>query len=74
MVKWLLIAVVRGYRFFLSPWIGNSCRFHPTCSEYCLECLQQFSAAQALWLTLKRLLRCHPWSAGGVDPIPKIFR
>ncbi|RLA09647.1 MAG: membrane protein insertion efficiency factor YidD [Gammaproteobacteria bacterium] len=67
----MLTVLVVGYRYFLSPWFGNNCRFTPTCSDYCLQCLQRFSATQAMWFTLKRISRCHPWSTGGLDPIPK---
>ncbi|MEL0082636.1 MAG: membrane protein insertion efficiency factor YidD [Gammaproteobacteria bacterium] len=74
MIRYLLIKIVQAYRFFLSPWLGNHCRFHPTCSDYCLQCLRHFSPWTALWLTLKRVGRCHPWSAGGVDPIPNETR
>ncbi|MBV1961682.1 MAG: membrane protein insertion efficiency factor YidD [Immundisolibacteraceae bacterium] len=70
-VKSFLITAVKGYRYFLSPWLASSCRFYPTCSEYSLQCLQRFSVLKAISLTIKRLLRCHPWSAGGSDPIPE---
>jgi uncharacterized protein len=66
----LLIAVVRGYRFFLSPWLGSACRFEPTCSAYSLVALQQHGAAGGSYLTLRRLARCHPWCDGGIDPVP----
>ena len=66
----LLIALVRGYRFFLSPWLGSSCRFEPTCSAYALQALQQHGAAAGSYLTLRRLARCHPWCEGGHDPVP----
>jgi uncharacterized protein len=66
----VLIALVRGYRFALSPWLGSSCRFEPTCSAYALQALQVHGAAAGSCLTAARLLRCHPWCAGGVDPVP----
>jgi uncharacterized protein len=65
-----LIALVRFYRFFLSPWLGSSCRFEPTCSAYALQALQRHGAATGGALTLHRLARCHPWCAGGHDPVP----
>ncbi len=65
-----LIALVRGYRFFLSPWLGSSCRFEPTCSAYALEALERHGAAAGTALMLARLARCHPWCAGGHDPVP----
>jgi putative membrane protein insertion efficiency factor len=66
----LLIALVKGYRYLLSPWWGSQCRFTPTCSEYALESLQRYGAARGTWLAARRLLRCHPWQAGGFDPVP----
>jgi len=65
-----LLGVVRGYRFFLSPWLGSACRFEPTCSVYALEALDRHGAAAGLALTLGRIGRCHPWCAGGLDPVP----
>jgi putative membrane protein insertion efficiency factor len=66
----ILVALVRGYRFFLSPWLGSQCRFEPTCSAYALEALQTHGAAGGSYLATRRLLRCHPWCAGGHDPVP----
>lgn len=66
-----LIGIVKGYRLFLSPWLGSACRFEPTCSRYALEALEVHGAAKGSYLTLHRLGRCHPWCAGGVDPVPK---
>lgn len=66
----LLIALVRGYRLLLSPWLGSSCRFEPTCSAYALQALQQHGAGAGSYLTVARLVRCHPWCAGGHDPVP----
>ncbi len=65
-----LIALVRGYRFFLSPWLGSSCRFEPTCSAYALQALERHGAMTGSALTITRLARCHPWCAGGHDPVP----
>jgi len=66
----ILVTLVRGYRFFLSPWLGSRCRFEPTCSAYALEALQVHGAAGGSYLATRRLLRCHPWCAGGHDPVP----
>ena len=66
----VLIGAVRGYRFFLSPWLGSACRFEPTCSAYALEALDRHGAAAGLTLTLGRIGRCHPWHEGGFDPVP----
>ena len=65
-----LIALVRGYRLLLSPWLGSQCRFEPTCSAYALAALQAHGAAGGSYLAARRLLRCHPWCAGGHDPVP----
>lgn len=66
----LLMAVVRGYRLMLSPWLGNACRFEPTCSRYSLQALEQHGALAGSYLTVHRILRCQPWCDGGHDPVP----
>jgi len=73
-MKWLLLALLRAYRYFLSPWLGNSCRFWPTCSAYSLEAIQIHGAARGSWMMLARLVRCHPYGRGGVDPVAAKFR
>ena len=70
MIKTGLILLVKGYRLFLSPWLGSACRFEPTCSAYSLQALQTHGAAAGSYLTLARLARCHPWCVGGSDPVP----
>jgi uncharacterized protein len=70
MMRALLIGVVKGYRLILSPWLGSACRFEPTCSAYSLEALERYGAAAGSYLTLRRLVRCHPWCDGGHDPVP----
>ena len=65
-----LMGLVRGYRFFLKPWLGNACRFEPTCSAYALEALQRHGALRGSALAGWRILRCHPWCDGGCDPVP----
>lgn len=69
-MKALLIALVRGYRLLLSPWWGRQCRFTPTCSEFALEALERHGAGNGTWLAMRRVSRCHPWHAGGYDPVP----
>ncbi|MEJ7930289.1 membrane protein insertion efficiency factor YidD [Ramlibacter sp. AN1015] len=66
----LLIGLVRGYRLLLSPWLGSSCRFTPSCSAYSLEALERHGALAGSYLTAARLVRCHPWCAGGHDDVP----
>ncbi|WP_338414829.1 membrane protein insertion efficiency factor YidD [uncultured Sphaerotilus sp.] len=65
-----LIGVVRAYRLVLSPWLGSSCRFEPTCSAYALVALDRHGALRGGALTVGRIARCHPWCAGGHDPVP----
>ena len=65
-----LIGLVKAYRLLLSPWLGSSCRFEPTCSAYALQALQIHGAAKGGYLTLARLGRCHPWCSGGLDAVP----
>ncbi|MDH4392928.1 MAG: membrane protein insertion efficiency factor YidD [Aquabacterium sp.] len=65
-----LIGLVRGYRLFLKAWLGNVCRFEPSCSSYALDALQQHGAAAGSYLVARRILRCHPWCDGGCDPVP----
>ncbi|QFT64594.1 hypothetical protein SAMN05421853_10198 [Roseivivax halotolerans] len=61
---------VHGYRLFLSPWLGRSCRFDPTCSTYALEALETHGAVKGGWLALRRIVRCHPWGGSGIDNVP----
>jgi putative membrane protein insertion efficiency factor len=70
MIQKLLIWVVKAYRLLLSPWLGASCRFEPTCSAYALQALTQHGAWHGGFLGARRVLRCHPWCAGGLDPVP----
>lgn len=65
-----LIALVKGYRLLLSPALGSACRFTPTCSVYALQALEQHGAAAGTYLAAARIARCHPWCAGGHDPVP----
>ena len=67
----LLSGLVHGYRLLLKPWVGNACRFEPSCSAYALQALEQHGALKGSALTGWRLLRCHPWCAGGHDPVPE---
>ncbi len=69
----LLLLLIRAYRMVLSPWLGNHCRFYPTCSQYTHEAVSRHGALAGSWLGLRRLLRCHPWHAGGVDPVPEEY-
>lgn len=69
-MKWLLIGLVRGYQLLISPLLGQTCRYYPSCSAYAVQALQVHGAVKGTWLAVRRLLRCHPWSPGGVDHVP----
>jgi putative membrane protein insertion efficiency factor len=69
----VLIAIIKFYKYFISPLLGNRCRFYPSCSSYSLEALQLHGAIIGSYLTLKRLLKCHPFHEGGIDPVPEKF-
>ena len=69
-MKAVLLALIKGYRFLLSPWWGRQCRFTPTCSEFAEEAVERHGALQGAWLAMRRVSRCHPWHAGGYDPVP----
>ena len=70
----VLIGLVSGYRLFFKAWLGSACRFEPSCSAYALQALQQHGAARGGWLMAARLMRCHPYCAGGCDPVPPTFK
>ena len=67
---YLLSLPVRAYRVVLSPWIGNGCRYQPTCSAYALDALNRYGAAKGGYLMVHRICRCHPWGGHGYDPVP----
>jgi hypothetical protein len=66
-----LLGLVKGYRLLLSPWLGSGCRFEPSCSVYAIHALERHGALGGSVLTVKRLVRCHPWCEGGYDPVPE---
>ena len=65
-----LVLLVRGYQKLISPLIGPHCRFAPTCSQYAIEALAQHGVVRGLGLAVRRILRCHPFAEGGLDPVP----
>jgi uncharacterized protein len=69
-MKYVLIGLLKAYRFAISPLYGQVCRYHPTCSAYALEAVQTHGAMRGTWLAMRRVARCHPWAAGGLDPVP----
>ena len=68
---YVLIKLIKIYQFLISPLLGNSCRYLPTCSEYCIESLKTHGFFKGLFYSLKRILSCHPWGNGGFDPVKK---
>lgn len=70
MVGKFLVLMVRGYQVGISPFLPPACRYQPTCSAYAIEAVEKHGAARGSWLTIRRLLRCHPWGGSGYDPVP----
>ena len=66
----ILTLLIRGYRYLISPMLGNNCRFYPSCSEYAMEAIEKHGALRGTGLSGARLLKCHPWHPGGHDPVP----
>jgi putative membrane protein insertion efficiency factor len=69
-MKRLLLGLINAYRYLLSPLLGPSCRFYPTCSAYAAEAIDTHGAFRGSCLALRRILKCHPWHPGGLDPVP----
>jgi putative membrane protein insertion efficiency factor len=69
-MKALLIGALRIYQYLFRPLLGANCRFYPSCSDYALEALTRHGALRGAWLAIRRVGRCHPWHAGGYDPVP----
>ncbi|PKO84629.1 MAG: membrane protein insertion efficiency factor YidD [Betaproteobacteria bacterium HGW-Betaproteobacteria-11] len=65
-----VLFLIRCYQWAISPWLGNRCRFYPSCSEYAATALCAHGLVRGLWLALRRVGRCHPWQPGGYDPVP----
>ena len=70
----LIQSLIRLYQVAISPVLGNNCRFHPTCSQYASEALQQHGTMRGSRMALRRICRCHPWNPGGYDPVPPPIR
>ena len=68
----VVIALLRGYQFAISPMFGPTCRFYPSCSSYAIQSVQRHGTLRGGWLAVRRLARCHPWNPGGVDHVPPV--
>ena len=64
------ILLIKLYQWIISPWLGSKCRYTPTCSHYGIQALKKYGPVKGLWLTAKRIARCHPWGGHGYDPVP----
>jgi uncharacterized protein len=72
-MRQLLIGLIKSYKYLISPVLGNNCRFYPSCSSYSMEALRLHGALKGSYLTIRRLLKCHPFHEGGIDPVPEQF-
>ena len=70
-LTYILIKLIKCYKFLISPLLGQSCRYLPTCSDYSIEALKTYGFFKGLFLSIKRILSCHPWGQGGFDPVKK---
>lgn len=68
-MQWLIVGALSVYKRFLSPLLPSACRFYPTCSEYMSEAVEKHGSARGVWMGVRRLARCHPFHAGGFDPV-----
>lgn len=69
-MRTVLILLIRAYQYLLSPWLGQHCRFYPSCSSYAVTAIERFGSWRGLALAIRRIGRCHPWHPGGNDPVP----
>lgn len=71
MIKRLFIIPVRLYQMLISPFLGQNCRYQPSCSQYMIEAIEEWGPVKGIWMGVKRILSCHPWGGHGHDPVPK---
>tara|TARA_Y100001970_G_C13933742_1_gene699634 strand:+ start:579 stop:800 length:222 start_codon:yes stop_codon:yes gene_type:complete len=69
-LNFIFIIPIKLYQILLSPLLGKSCRYHPTCSQYSVEAIEKYGPVKGIWLGIKRIARCHPWGGSGHDPVP----
>ena len=69
-LNFIFIVPIKLYQILLSPLLGQSCRYHPTCSQYAVEAIEKYGPVKGIWLGIKRIARCHPWGGSGHDPVP----
>ena len=67
----VVLFFLKGYRYLFSPFLGQNCRFHPTCSEYAIKAVERYGVLSGSWLILRRVSRCQPFHSGGFDPVPE---
>jgi len=66
----IIIMLIKGYGYLISPLLGNNCRFYPSCSAYAETAIQRFGVLKGSWMAVRRISKCHPWHEGGMDPVP----
>ncbi len=71
-MKHILLWLIRAYQLVLSPLLGSNCRFYPSCSCYSHDAIKNHGSIKGLYLLVRRIARCHPWSEGGYDPVPEV--
>lgn len=69
LIRKIIVAAIGAYRFAISPMLGSNCRFHPTCSAYAAEAIEEMGVLRGGWMAVRRISRCHPYNAGGYDPV-----
>ena len=74
LITYILVKLIKFYKYLISPLIGHSCRYLPTCSDYSIEALKTFGFFKGFSLCIKRILSCHPWGGGGFDPVKKVIK
>jgi uncharacterized protein len=71
LIQKISVIILKAYQYFISPFLGNNCRFYPSCSAYTQTAIERFGFLRGSWMGLKRISRCHPFHPGGLDPVPE---